>query len=134
MAVTRISPLFPFVKSFLIGTMIVVVLAAIGVFVTVWDKRRTSGEQMAESGGKADRKERRQLWWLLFLPPSVYYLLAAKMSPYMVDRYIMPVFPFAAMAAAGLLLYLWSRRGDSSAISCLPANSEGLTSRVRSYT
>ncbi len=97
----------------IIGTMIVVVLAAIGVFVTVWDKRRTSGEQMAESGGKADRKERRQLWWLLFLPPSVYYLLAAKMSPYMVDRYIMPVFPFAAMAAAGLLLYLWSRRGPA---------------------
>lgn len=34
---------------------------------------------------------------LLILPPLVYFLLAARMSPYLVDRYIMAVFPFAAM-------------------------------------
>lgn len=54
-----------------------------------------------------DNKSRRNLWWILVLPPAGYFLLAAKMSPYMVDRYIMPVFPFAAMAVAGLLTALY---------------------------
>lgn len=49
-------------------------------------------------------------------PPLGYFLLAAKMSPYMVDRYIMPVFPFAAMAAAGLLLCLLRRFGPAHRI------------------
>ncbi len=56
-----------------------------------------------------DNKSRRNLWWIWVLPPAGYFLLAAKMSPYMVDRYIMPVFPFAAMAVAGLLTALYFR-------------------------
>lgn len=30
-------------------------------------------------------------------PVAGYFLLAARMSPYLVDRYIMPVFPFASL-------------------------------------
>ncbi len=56
----------------------------------------------------------RKLWWMLVFPPLGYFLLAAKMSPYLVDRYIMPVFPFAAMAVAGLLIYLPRRHGPAA--------------------
>jgi len=59
----------------------------------------------------SDGGSRGKLWWMLAFPPVGYFLLAARMSPYMVDRYIMPVFPFAAMAAAGLLVYLLCRPG-----------------------
>ncbi len=45
----------------------------------------------------------RSLLLLLILPPLGYFLLASKMSPYMVDRYIMPVYPFLAF---GLVLML----------------------------
>lgn len=38
--------------------------------------------------------------WMLLLPPVGYFLLAARMSPYLVDRYVMPVFPFVALTAA----------------------------------
>lgn len=36
-------------------------------------------------------------WWMLVFPVAGYFLLAARMSPYLVDRYIMPVFPFASL-------------------------------------
>lgn len=62
---------------------------------------------------------RRGLGWLLILPPAGYFLLAARMSPYMVDRYIMPVFPYASMAVAGLLTYLLCRRGPWARGVCL---------------
>ena len=41
---------------------------------------------------------------MLLLPPAGYFLLAARMSPYLVDRYIMAVFPFAMMACACVIL------------------------------
>ena len=44
---------------------------------------------------------------MLAAPAVGYFLLAARMSPYLVDRYIMPVFPFAALAGA-LLLAVWT--------------------------
>ncbi|MDE6517838.1 MAG: hypothetical protein K2L18_08340, partial [Acetatifactor sp.] len=70
---------------------------------------------------QSDRGGRRKLWWMLALPPLGYFLLAAKMSPYMVDRYIMPVFPYAAMAAAGLLVYLFHCLGsmDLNFVLCI---------------
>ena len=40
---------------------------------------------------------------LLLLPAVCYFLLAARMSPYLVDRYIMPLFPFAALLLTLLL-------------------------------
>lgn len=69
-------------------------------------KRRRAAEGVRSEPTDADRAGRRRVWWLLALPPLGYFLLAARMSPYMVDRYIMPVFPYAAMAFAGLFVYL----------------------------
>ncbi len=42
-------------------------------------------------------------WVALLIPVLLYFLLAARMSPYLVDRYIMAIFPFAALACATLL-------------------------------
>ncbi|MBP3205756.1 MAG: hypothetical protein J6M66_10095 [Lachnospiraceae bacterium] len=39
----------------------------------------------------------RELVCLLVLPVLGYFLLAARMSPYLVDRYIMPLFPFVIL-------------------------------------
>lgn len=43
--------------------------------------------------------------WMLLLPAAGYFLLAARMSPYLVDRYMMPVFPFVILT--GTLALLW---------------------------
>lgn len=43
--------------------------------------------------------------WMLLLPAAGYFLLAARMSPYLVDRYVMPVFPFVILT--GTLALLW---------------------------
>lgn len=90
---------------------------------------RAAGENSAAGGvttaagtaaAAADAaRVRRELAALLILPPSGYFLLAAKMSPYMVDRYIMPVFPFAAMGAAALLCYALSGRRAAAAVLTL---------------
>ena len=42
------------------------------------------------------------------VPTIVYFLLASKMSPYFVDRYIMAIFPIAAV----LIIWLWDRALD----------------------
>lgn len=49
------------------------------------------------------------LIWMLLLPPLGYYLLAAKMSPMFVDRYVMAVFPFGMMLAALILVSITGR-------------------------
>lgn len=98
-----------------LGAVAVAILIGIGVLLRIVD-RRGSASRTAGSGGR----EKRSLWWLLALPPAGYFLLAARMSPYMVDRYIMPIFPFAAMAVAALLLYLWNRSGRRG-VGCVMA-------------
>ena len=53
------------------------------------------------AGGVRREKEqaaRREIWTLLIFPPVIYFLLAAKMSPFLVDRYIMPLFPLLILA------------------------------------
>lgn len=83
---------------------------------------RTAGENdeaRAVTAAADTARVRRKLAALLVLPPLGYFLLASKMSPYMVDRYIMPVFPFAAMGAAALLLYVLSNRQTVAAVLTL---------------
>lgn len=46
---------------------------------------------------------------MLIIPVVGYYLLASRMSPYLVDRYVMPVFPMIALLFALLLCYLGKR-------------------------
>ncbi len=45
---------------------------------------------------------------LVLLPMAGYFLLAARMSPYLVDRYIMPLFPLAALTGGVLLVCVLS--------------------------
>ena len=45
-------------------------------------------------------KSRRALLWLLITPVVGYFLLAARMAPYLVDRYIMPLFPLVILSGA----------------------------------
>lgn len=52
---------------------------------------------------------------LLLVPPAGYFLLAARMSPYYVDRYIMAIFPFVTLAGMTVILYAASRmKGDKA--------------------
>lgn len=56
-------------------------------------------EQKGENSG-------RDAAWMLMVPVAGYFLLASRMSPYLVDRYIMPLFPFVALLLALLLCLL----------------------------
>ena len=49
------------------------------------------------------KTERNTFLLLLIIPVILYFLLAAKTSPYLVDRYIMPLFPFSALILTQLL-------------------------------
>lgn len=69
----------------LVGAALIVVLCG-AVF---WKKK----QGMSVSW----RKESLTVGVLLILPACGYFLLAAKMSPYLVDRYIMALFPFMAL-------------------------------------
>ena len=55
---------------------------------------RKGGVQKAPEKGETGRRE---LLWMLLFPAAGYFLLAARMSPYLVDRYVMPLFPFVAL-------------------------------------
>ncbi len=61
-------------------------------------RRKGRGKAVSPKGAESgERRQRRELLWLLLFPAAGYFLLAARMSPYLVDRYIMPLFPFAAL-------------------------------------
>ncbi len=47
--------------------------------------------------------------WMLMVPVAGYFLLASRMSPYLVDRYIMPLFPLAALLLALCYCVTWAR-------------------------
>lgn len=56
--------------------------------------RRTPKADGVVSEGSVKGKP---VFWMLVLPPFGYFFLAARMSPYLVDRYIMPLFPFVIL-------------------------------------
>lgn len=74
--------------------LLLAMLAAIGL-TTIWERKKE------EKAGKVEKVERKglpgELLWMLLLPVGGYFALAARMSPYLVDRYIMPLFPFVAL-------------------------------------
>ena len=51
---------------------------------------------------------------MLIIPVMGYYLLASRMSPYLVDRYVMPMFPMIALLFALLLCCLGKRLAKAS--------------------
>ncbi len=53
-------------------------------------------------------KKSSALLWMLFVPPVVYFFLAARMAPYRVDRYMMPIFPFVLFSLI-LIIFLICR-------------------------
>lgn len=71
------------------------------------------GEKPEEKDGEKTaardvrKRDRGVLVRMLLIPAGGYFLLAARMSPYLVDRYMMPVFPFVilggVLAMIGLL-------------------------------
>ena len=58
------------------------------------------------AAGQTDGSQTTAILWMTLLPVAGYFLLASRMSPYQVDRYIMPMFPFAALLLALLLCLL----------------------------
>ncbi len=84
--------------------LLILLLAAVAL---AGHKRGTKGRLRS---GRADGgKGTGELLWMLLFPAAGYFLLAARMSPYLVDRYIMPLFPFAAL---GLMLAVFGLLGD----------------------
>lgn len=75
------------------GLVLFIVVAVYGI----WCLRKSTGRVAP-------------LIWVLLLPPVGYFLMAAKMSPMFVDRYIMAVFPFVAMTVALVLVSVTSLR------------------------
>lgn len=58
-----------------------------------------------DSGGQ---QERFCVWLMLLVPCCCYFLFAARMSPFLVDRYIMPLFPFAAVIMTLVLVRIFA--------------------------
>lgn len=70
--------------------------AAVLLMVYVWKKKQFP------------RKEVEKLFPVLFMTCG-YFLLVTKVAPYMTDRYLMPVFSFTVLIAAGSLCWLLGR-------------------------
>ncbi len=85
---------------------VVVLLAFMGVVWHLKYGREAAKNIVIETGSleQSGKKIKKELLWMLLLPMLVYFLLAARMSPYLVDRYIMPLFPFVALAVALFLI------------------------------
>lgn len=60
-----------------------------------------TGERVRVAGQKG---EKGMLLCMLAIPVAGYFLLAARMAPYLVDRYIMPLFPFVILLGALFLV------------------------------
>lgn len=57
---------------------------------------------------RKSREAKPELWLMTGIPLLCYFLLAARMSPYFVDRYIMAIFPITVLFMMGL----WDRCSD----------------------
>ena len=65
------------------------------------------------------KKMNRKVLLVLFAPALGYYLLAAKVSPFMVDRYIMPVFPFVMFLVAMAICLICAKKRLAFGITVL---------------
>lgn len=105
---TRIAAFFSILSERTLHGGLLPAAAVLGAVLLILTCRRKQGGLKYVIKSRTDEAARGILWMLL-LPPLGYFLLAARMSPYLVDRYIMPLFPFAALIAAVLILWLVSR-------------------------
>ena len=104
------------------------------VYVVIRLFRRHRGQEARMSGTV------RGTVCMLIIPVVGYYLLASRMSPYLVDRYVMPMFPMIALLLAVLLGCLgkrlaivsgWKERSVGIALLALIFVLQGL--RLASY-
>ena len=116
--------------SLLAGLVILGCLAIGGVCLMARKRKALKAE---ERKSRKPEGERQPLWLMLFIPSGCYFLLAARMSPYLVDRYIMPLFPFAAMLLALFLVRAFGSLGPGRRyLMVLPALVLGILN-VASY-
>lgn len=87
-------------------TLLGILLLAAGIVCIIWALCKRKGKVSS-------------LFWMLLLPPVCFYLLAAKMSPMYVDRYVMAVFPFVMMLAALCLICVAEHRKRNSKLLCV---------------
>lgn len=87
-------------------------LAGVVLAVTAgWHKYQEYREYRSDGAEKAGQNvgpnagPNARILSLLIVPVIGYFLLASRMSPYLVDRYVMPLFPLAALLLALLLCY-----------------------------
>lgn len=71
-----------------LGEVLMLAIAVVAVVLGIWARKRITA-----------------LWLMLIVPVVGYFLLAARMSPYLVDRYIMPLFPLVILQ--GVLVLYW---------------------------
>lgn len=92
----------------LCAALLCCVLRSVYVVFVRKSRNRGNGKGAVKCGG---------IVCLLVLPVLGYFLLAARMSPYLVDRYIMPVFPFVILllvtALVKSLTGVWSGQSAS---------------------
>jgi hypothetical protein len=84
------------------GIGIILVCAAAVLFIATGYIKKGAGKS---SGGKS------ALVWMLVIPVAGYFLVASRMAPYRVDRYIMPLFPFVTF---GIVLVLFTSCGEKN--------------------
>ncbi len=72
---------------------------------------------IAACKGKGEGRGCYSPWWVLLFPVAGYFLLASRMSPYLVDRYLMAIFPLVILMyvlAAFCLLGMAERVQEAS--------------------
>lgn len=79
------------------GAYTFALIALLAVFALAGLRAGKNPKQPQRSENTGNSKSGHELLWMLLLPMAGYFLLASRMSPYLVDRYIMPLFPFMAL-------------------------------------
>lgn len=116
----RLAAFAELVSDRCFGGFLLVVVAVLLCFVLWVCKNKKIQENAELRNSEAASKEKLQnkaaCLWLLLLPVVGYFLLVARMAPYLVDRYIMPVFPFVMLIGAMILVgmghFLEKRSGE----------------------
>lgn len=107
-----------FEPQFWIMLLILALFAGVAVCAVLVNKKKILKASPDERPmpEKGLRRSRIAVLCMLIIPSMGYFLLAARMAPFRVDRYVMPVFPFVfllgTMAMAGLLFFLSQFTGE----------------------
>lgn len=103
-----------------VGAPLFLGACAAGVVLLLGQLVRTlrAGKRNATEAGEKPEPQtgigKSELTALAVIPVVGYFLLASRMSPYLVDRYIMPLFPFTALLLALLLCYIGKKLPETA--------------------